>query len=188
MCALRDDRCDDEGAVEGPYLLNDVQTAFARMTRQRALIAQPSSSSSSEKQGGFGFAMASDSGSSRSTATKTALKKVEEKPPEAEEEQEADDPSDDEIWSALDEALTEQGYDLERTRDILASRELPPELVSAVAAKLGRPEARVLPMLVAQCSELLPKVIKPPNVSLCLPLAPLARTILTLLGHWLTLS
>ena len=174
--------------MEGPYLLNDVQTAFARMTRQRALIAQPSSSSSSEKQGGFGFAMASDSGSSRSTATKTALKKVEEKPPEAEEEQEADDPSDDEIWSALDEALTEQGYDLERTRDILASRELPPELVSAVAAKLGRPEARVLPMLVAQCSELLPKVIKPPNVSLCLPLAPLARTILTLLGHWLTLS
>ena len=108
--------------------------------------------------------MASDSGiprSSNSTATKTALqKKVEEKAPEAEEEQEANDPSDDEIWSALDEALTEQGYDLKRTRDILASRDLPPELVSAVATKLGRPEARVLPMLVAQCSELLPKVSK----------------------------
>ena len=111
--------------------------------------------------------MASDSGNPRSntsTATKTSSqKKIEEKAPEAEEEQEANDPSDDEIWSALDEALTEQGYDLQRTRDILASRDLPAELVSAVAAKLGRPEARVLPMLVAQCSELLPKVIKSTN-------------------------
>ena len=64
------------------------------------------------------------------------------------------------VWSSLDEALSEMGYDMYHTAKILASGKLPPDLVSLVAKKVSNEVELVRPMLEAQCPLLLPKVLK----------------------------
>lgn len=64
------------------------------------------------------------------------------------------------VWSSLDEALSEMGYDMYHTAKILASGKLPPDLVSLVAKKVSNEVELVRPMLEAQCPLMLPKVLK----------------------------
>ena len=76
---------------------------------------------------------------------------------EEEEEEEEADP--DAVWSSLDEALGEKGYDVYTIRTMLQSGQLPADLVALVAEKVSRRVERVRPMLEAQCPVLLPRVV-----------------------------
>jgi hypothetical protein len=70
------------------------------------------------------------------------------------------DPADDDVWAALDEALNVMGYDLYQIRDILISQDLPNELVNMVSSRVSRPPERMRSILTAQCSNILPNVLK----------------------------
>ena len=65
----------------------------------------------------------------------------------------------DDVWSSLDEALGEMGYDVYRTAIMLKSGKLPAALVDLVSRKLSRSAERVRPMLETQCPVLLPRVL-----------------------------
>jgi hypothetical protein len=74
-----------------------------------------------------------------------------------EEENEVLDP--DTVWSSLDEALSEKGYTIYTTRDLLRSGSLPSDLIELVAMKVSCKPEKVRPMLIAQCPVLLPRVL-----------------------------
>ena len=73
------------------------------------------------------------------------------------EEEEDLDP--DAVWSSLDTALSEKGYTIYTTRDLLQSGSLPADLIELVARKVSSRFEKVKPMLLAQCPVLLPKVL-----------------------------
>jgi hypothetical protein len=78
---------------------------------------------------------------------------------EKEEEQEEGLFDPETVWSSLDEALQEMGYDIHTTAILLTSGDLPSELIALVARKVSRRPERVKPMLIAQCPVLLPRVL-----------------------------
>ena len=73
------------------------------------------------------------------------------------EEEEDLDP--DAVWSSLDTALSEKGYTIYTTRDLLQSGSLPADLIELVARKVSSRFEKVKPMLLAQCPVLLPKAL-----------------------------
>ena len=161
MVATRDCRCDDDGFVEGPFTEEDVQSAFSALQEQRRPLASPMEQFARSVNNFPAAALMAQACSEDMPVrvTEALNEKTNQKTVEREEQQEAQaDPSDIELKSSLDEALGEMGYDIYRVRVILRSKQLPLELVTLVAKKLRRPVPRVRPMLVAQCSELLPGV------------------------------
>lgn len=76
---------------------------------------------------------------------------------EEEDENEILDP--DTVWSSLDEALSEKGYTIYTTGDLLRSGTLPSDLIELVAVKVSSKPEKVRPMLIAQCPVLLPRVL-----------------------------
>jgi hypothetical protein len=74
---------------------------------------------------------------------------------EKEKEEEQED-----LWSSLDEALQEMGYDIHTTAILLTNGDLPPELIALVARKVSMRPELVKPMLIAQCPVLLPRVLR----------------------------
>jgi hypothetical protein len=74
-----------------------------------------------------------------------------------EDENEVLDP--DAVWFSLDEALSEKGYTIYTTRDLLRSGSLPSDLIELVAVKVSSKPEKVRPMLIAQCPVLLPRVL-----------------------------
>ena len=164
MVASRDCRCDEDGFVEGPYTEEDVHAAFEALLAQRRpcavpleLLAHPASNAPSSS---FMAVACNETLPARVNVTEAINAKTNQETVEREEQQQQvqEDPSDIDLKSSLDEALKEMGYDIYQIRDILRSRQLPLALVALVAKKLSRPVSRVRPMLVAQCSELLPGV------------------------------
>jgi hypothetical protein len=69
-----------------------------------------------------------------------------------------DKPDEATLLAALERAVTALGYDLERQRDMAASRAFPRELVELVARSTRAPRDKVLAMLRANCDRLLPKL------------------------------
>ena len=65
----------------------------------------------------------------------------------------------DDVWSSLEEALGEMGYDVYQTAVMLKSGKLPTALVDLVSRKLSSSAERVRPMLETQCPLLLPGVL-----------------------------
>ena len=92
------------------------------------------------------------------------------------------DPSDDELWSSLDEALGEMGFDIYSTRQMLIAVDLPQPLVCHVASKLCRRPDRVRRMLEAQCPILLPTVEK--TIQAC-PIKSFYAEIITFIDFFL---
>lgn len=95
---------------------------------------------------------------------KEAGKEDEEEEEEEEDEEdwctaEEDDLDPDAVWSSLDTALSEKGYTMYTTRDLLQSGSLPADLIELVASKVSSKPDKVKPMLLAQCPILLPKVL-----------------------------
>ena len=80
-------------------------------------------------------------------------------PDELREEEEEGELDPDSVWSSLDEALGEMGYDVHTTANMLKSGKLPVELVALVARKVSSRVDRIRPMLEAQCPILLPRVL-----------------------------
>ena len=68
------------------------------------------------------------------------------------------EPSDDEVMSALDLALKELGYTIYETKNIVVKEILPLKLIEHVANQLNRKITMIEPMLKKQCPVLLPKV------------------------------
>ena len=64
------------------------------------------------------------------------------------------------MWSSLDDALSELGYDVYTTAVVLQSPRLPDVIVDLVATKVNRAAGRVRPMLEAQCKIILPRILK----------------------------
>jgi AAA+ superfamily predicted ATPase len=200
MSSSREDRCDDQGVIEGPYTEADVDQAFDTMLQQRkkkavlnpwdapaGLVPAVAGGKSAQPTAQHSPQQAFDAPVAQATATETATAEQgdraedvddEEDVEETDEEKEAEvdneedeyvfadgkvdedeePPDDSMLFSSLDDALSEMGYDMYATRAILASGKLPAALVALVAKKQSRRPERVRPMLEAQCPVLLPKV------------------------------
>ena len=180
---------DDKDEEGGPYIMSDAITALENMIGQRKLLREVDQSTPSNILDQMVSRVQSMSMSHASPPMEMAAqrsklaelveeeeeKKVEEKEAEEveeeeeekevmeekveEEEEEEDDLDPDTVWSSLDEALSEKGYTIYTTRDLLRSGSLPADLLELVARKVSSKPEKVKPMLVAQCPILLPRVL-----------------------------
>ena len=158
MCRNRDDRCDDNGFVEGSYLVDDVKKAFNIMFDQRPLKESYTDKKGPSSVEPSSTSFLSNAKSDRIISSFSNSLKLVDKTEEDKIYGNAED--DDLIWSALDRALAAMGYDIYTIRDILSSRDLPLPLVEFVSNDVQRPVDVVRAMLVSQCSSLLPNVVQ----------------------------
>jgi SpoVK/Ycf46/Vps4 family AAA+-type ATPase len=164
----RDLRADDDGRIEGPLIEYDVRVVCAEMLKQRMTGNQDTSLSSwvddltaedygapkisrtntNKNSSGNGNGASSDknsNGDSNSTSGSAGI-----------------NPDDSMLLSSLEQAVSELGYSIQRQLEVITvginSQTLPAELLALVSAKIASSESRVLPMLLAQCPMLLPKL------------------------------
>jgi hypothetical protein len=180
---------DADEAVNEPYIMSDVMTAFQDMIKQRKPLPVSAASTASPAVDQMTSQVQNMNISGAPPPIETAVQKMnqartandkakedgDESGDEDDEEEEDDERKDDEddseeeggnevldpdtVWSSLDEALSEKGYTIYTTRDLLRSGSLPSDLIELVAIKVsGKPE-KVRPMLIAQCPVLLPRVL-----------------------------
>jgi hypothetical protein len=161
MRSSRERRLDDAGADSGPYIESDMDI-FARLIAQRKkeLESPPRGPVTLHIDHSMESAERSDvrnKPKQQEVEEEAAL--VKDRPLEqtVEEALTLFDPAD--LWSSLDDALAEQGYDINTTAIMLTTAQLPDDLVALVATKVGSTAARVRPMLEAQCPALLPPVM-----------------------------
>jgi hypothetical protein len=142
----RDSRCDDDGFVEGPVLMEDLRKAFDALLEQRNAPIEPPPPMQTRWADNVRRAASlelSDDASGSNTAVAIAR---------------ADKPDEATLLAALERAVAALGYDLERQREMVASRAFPRELVELVARAARSPRDKVLAMLRANCDHLLPKL------------------------------
>ena len=154
-------RGDDFGNVDESYVENDIKTAFnlmfnqrqhsnvsnlAELTNMRPVVSVPMANPFMEIVNEIDIQL---HGPQISEVDYDLL----------DEEMQESDPSDDDLFSALDEALKSTGYeDLYEVRGILTTQQIPVEVVDYVSNKLIRPSQKVRVMLVRQCPLLLDRI------------------------------
>jgi hypothetical protein len=162
MMALRDERCDWQGNVEGDFRAEDVVTAFKAVFEQRPISSSTDTRVSAPPSSQPVVMAPPPRELAPGPASTVELEAEEEEWVEVEEadvQREESAPDDDALTAALDTALAEMGYDIYFIRDILVTQDLPPDLIQLVASKLDRSPAVVTPMLRAQCPILLPATL-----------------------------
>ena len=177
-----DDDVEDSG--DCPYTFDDTMTALEDMIKQRKLLREVNKSIPKITLDQMMQNMTvSDTLPIETMVQKLNVAEVvkeereEEKEADEEEGKEADREEDvyededdwcmkeeedldpDAVWSSLDTALSEKGYTIYTTRDLLQSGSLPADLIELVASKVSSKPDKVKPMLLAQCPVLLPKVL-----------------------------
>ena len=169
-----DDLVEDSG--DCPYTFDDTMTALEDMIKQRKLLREVNKSIPKITLDQMMQNMTvSDALPIEAMVQKLNVAEVvkeereEEKEVDGEEEEEEDedewcmeeeedlDPN--AVWSSLDTALSEKGYTIYTTRDLLQSGSLPADLIELVASKVTSKPDKVKSMLLAQCPVLLPKVL-----------------------------
>jgi hypothetical protein len=161
MRSSRERRLDNEGADSGPYILSDM-AVFSRMIAERKKMHGVPSKGAATLTVEHPV-MRAESSDFRHKPIQQEVKEeavlVEDRPKEltAEEILTPINPAD--LWSSLDRALAEMGYDIYSTAIMLTNVQLPDDLVALVARKVSSTADRVRPMLEAQCPALLPPVI-----------------------------
>lgn len=167
----RDLRCDENGHIDGPLLLQDVRNVFDEMLRQRTPAHPIKANASSTQSRQLEPPPAVPVQLQPAFVAPRTENKVEVKAEEEIKQSEAPPAvpavqmapiSEQVLLSSLEQAVKELGYTLERQRDVVRNgvsiKQLPDELLRLVASKVGSSEARVLPMLLAQCPPLLPRL------------------------------
>jgi SpoVK/Ycf46/Vps4 family AAA+-type ATPase len=164
-------RCDEQGNVTGPLLLEDVSTAFSDLKKRRlngtdvsrerysqlpaATVAQTTAESpvqcASEGPGESAPAALGPAVATSPDPEQQADVTENDSPPTTQ----AALSSDPDIVASLDDAVARLGYDAYRVRDIAASAVFPLELLELVARIAGSSVSRVHPLLVAQCPAVL---------------------------------
>lgn len=168
MRAERERRLDNEGVDSGPYIESDMKI-FTRMIAEREekdILLLDRNAAPDEALYANDAVQSYERRSVRNMPKQVEIKMeaiLAEEGPAEKTVQEAlsaltlIDPND--LWSSLDEALTEMGYDIYSTAIILSKGKLPEELVALVAKKVASTADRVRPMLEAQCPSLLLPVL-----------------------------
>ena len=187
MKSSRECRLDDESNQNGddvvedsgdcPYTFDDTMTALEDMIKQRKLLREVNKPIPKIIRDQMMQNMSvSDALPIETVVQKLNVAEVveeereEEKEADGEDEAEEEDEKDwciaeeedidpDAVWSSLDTALSEKGYTIYTTRDLLQSGSLPADLIELVASKVSSRFEKVKPMLLAQCPVLLPKVL-----------------------------
>ena len=158
MRSSRERRLDNEGADSGPYILSDM-AAFSRMIAERKKLKGVLR----KRPAALDPTMKDDCSDFRHKPIQQEVKEATVRAKNRPKEQTAEEiltpinPAD--VWSSLDQALAEMGYDIYSTAIMLTKAQLPDDLVALVARKVSSTADRVRPMLEAQCPALLPPVI-----------------------------
>ena len=159
MKSSRERRLDDASMDSGPYVQSDMDIFDVMIhRRQKQQGTLPKVKLSSVVDNAMASAECSDSRSvPKQVEVREEAAPVEDSEVEETVYETVIEPED--LWSSLDEALTEMGYDVYTTAIMLKKGKLPEELVALVAAKVSSTADRVRPMLEAQCPALLPAVM-----------------------------
>ena len=175
---------DADEAVNEPYIMSDVMTALQDMIKQRKPVpvsgastlpavdqvtsqvqnmnisdAPPPIETAVQKMNQAGAAIDKDKCNDDEEEDEEEDNEREEDDDDSEEEDDKAVLDPDTVWSSLDEALSEKGYTIYTTRDLLRSGTLPSDLIELVAIKVSCKPEKVRPMLIAQCPVLLPRVL-----------------------------
>ena len=171
MCSNRECRLDDNDETEGPYCVADVQGAVTKMRLQRPLRHVKSETpataphvTEAQLEVSMQCAPTAQIQAAALAVPKYEVQELEEAEEEREKEEEEEESGNslepEDVWSPLEDALTELGYDIYTTAQVLQSGRLPEDIVNLVATKVDRTAGRVRPMLEAQCKSILPRILK----------------------------
>ena len=161
----RDQRCDDDGNVEGPVLESDVRAAFEEMFEQRPDMAKPEPAKPLKEEIPEVAVRTADPQAAPAARTKQAEQEQESAAEATKEETEVqvqfegggdDDDDLESLGAALDGALTDRGMTLDMKRDTLKAPPLADDIVNDVAAAVGkRVTGKLRSLLANECPKLL---------------------------------